>query len=79
VKKKPPVRRRPERAQVRHAHRRVDPFGRLAFALGDYLESIGWSAVLVGSPRVQQQPGEREFNYEFVVRFTGGKKKPEAR
>ncbi len=42
-------------------------------ALGVYLETLGWRAIVVGSPRVQQQPGERDFNYEFVVRFTGGK------
>jgi hypothetical protein len=55
---------------------RRDPFGRLAAALGDYLESVGWSAVVVGRPRVQQQPGASTFNYEFVVSFTGGQKKP---
>jgi hypothetical protein len=53
---------------------RRDPFGRLSVALADYLESVGWSAVVVGEPRVQQQPGERAFNFEFVVRFTGGQK-----
>ena len=51
------------------------PFDRLAVAVGAYLETIGWRAIVVGNPRVQQQPGDRELNYEFVVRFTGGKKK----
>lgn len=50
-------------------------FTRLTSALSEYLEAIGWSALVVGRPRVQQQPHAREFNYEFVVDFTGGKKK----
>lgn len=55
--------------------RPATPFDRLAVAIGAYLETIGWRAIVVGNPRVQQQPTEREFNYEFVVRFTGGKVK----
>jgi hypothetical protein len=50
-------------------------FTRLSSALGEYLEAQGWSALVVGRPRIQQQPGAREFNYEFVMDFTGGKKK----
>lgn len=50
-------------------------FTRLSTALGEYLETIGWSAVVVGRPRIQQQPLAQEFNYEFVVDFTGGKRK----
>jgi hypothetical protein len=48
-------------------------FNRLADAFSGYLKTIGWSALVVGSPRIQKPPGEREFNYEFVLRFTGGK------
>lgn len=43
-------------------------------ALAVYLQSIGWNAVVVGRPRIQQEPHAREFNFEFVVEFTGGKK-----
>lgn len=46
-------------------------FTRLSTALGEYLEAIGWSALVVGRPRVQQQPLARKFNHEFVVDFTG--------
>lgn len=50
-------------------------FNDMADAIGKYLKSIGWSALVVGRPRIQQQPLAREFNYEFVVDFTGGKRK----
>jgi len=63
------------RSLIRRPVKKDDAFGPLAFAVGDYLKSLGWTALVVGSPRIQQQPGDREFNYEFVVRFTGGKKK----
>lgn len=49
-------------------------FEHLAEAIGVYLDAVGWRVLVVGSPRVQHQPGEAEFNYEFVVRFTGGRK-----
>lgn len=44
-------------------------------AVADYLKSNGWNVVVIGSPRVQKPIGEREFNYEFVVRFTGSQPK----
>lgn len=50
-------------------------FNDMADAIGKYLKTIGWSALVVGRPRVQQQPLARNFNFEFVVEFTGGKKK----
>lgn len=50
-------------------------FEHLAEALGVYLDAVGWRVLVVDTPRVQQQPGERALNYEFVVRFTGGRKK----
>lgn len=49
-------------------------FSALATAVGAYLTSIGWSALVVGNPRVQQQPLARPMNFEFVVQFTGGKR-----
>jgi hypothetical protein len=55
---------------------RRDPFGRLTQEINRYLNTVGWSAVVIGRARVQQQPGAREFTYEFVVDFTGGKTKP---
>lgn len=54
---------------------RDQAFADFADALGRYLASIGWSAVVVGRPRIQQQPLARAFNYEFVVDFTGGEKR----
>lgn len=39
-----------------------------------YLEKQGWKVLIIGSPRIEQQFGNRPFNYEFVLRFTGKKK-----
>lgn len=64
-----------KRTKARLAHIRRDPFGRLMLEINRYLETIGWSAVVMGGARVQQQPSAAKFNYEFVVDFTGGKKK----
>lgn len=63
------------REKARLARMRRDPFGRLTLEIGRYLETIGWRALVIGHARVQHQAGERDFNYEFVVKFTGGKKK----
>jgi hypothetical protein len=62
------------RAKARLARVRRDPFGRLTLEIGRYLNTIGWQAVVIGGARIQQQAGERQYNYEFVVKFTGGKK-----
>lgn len=43
-------------------------------AVAAYLEANGWSVALVGGTSVQQQPHERKFNFEFVVKFTGAKR-----
>ena len=48
-------------------------FEHLTEALGVYLDAVGWKAVVVGTPRIQR-PGDAAFNYEFVVKFTGGRK-----
>lgn len=46
----------------------------LVEATAIYLSTVGWQALVIGSPRIQHHPGEdRNFNYEFVVRFTGKK------
>lgn len=71
TKKKP----RSKREISRRAFIRRDPFGRLTQEINRYLETVGWRALVIGNARIQQQAGERKFNYEFVVRFTGGKKK----
>jgi hypothetical protein len=67
------------RTRTTTARRRPDglavPFDDLASALLVYLKSIGWTALVIGSPRIQHQPDEAPLNYEFVVRFTGGQKK----
>lgn len=63
------------RAQARLQRIRRDPFGRLTLEIGRYLDAVGWSALVIGRARVQQQPGARKLNYEFVVDFTSGKKK----
>ncbi len=54
---------------------RAEVFKRFADALAVYLEAVGWRAIVVGHPRIQQQPDARAMNYEFVVQFTGGKKR----
>ena len=72
VKKKKPLSKR-AKASLRYIRR--DPFGRLTLEIGRYLDTVGWSAFVIGRARVQQQPGARMLNYEFVVDFTGRKKK----
>lgn len=64
-----------KRAKARVTRIRRDPFGRLTLEINRYLNTVGWSALVIGRARVQQQPGARKFNFEFVVDFTGGKKK----
>jgi hypothetical protein len=51
--------------------RKPDPADAMLTAVADFLKSIGWNVVVIGSPRIQKQPLDHEFNYEFVVRFTG--------
>lgn len=40
-------------------------------SVADYLKSKGWNVVVIGSPKVQKPPSDREFMYEFVLQFTG--------
>lgn len=54
---------------------RREPFGRLGLALQAYLKTRGWSVIVVGNPRIEKPGGSLEFNYEFVLPFTGGEKK----
>lgn len=49
----------------------------LLFAARDYLDEIGWTALVGSVDRIQQTPGEPEFKFELVIKFTGGRKDPE--
>lgn len=69
-----------KRAKVRLQRLRRDPFGRFGLALRAYLETIGWSVVVVGKPQIRGFDGDRPLGkFEFVVEFTGGKRHTESR
>lgn len=54
-----------------------DPIAdRMLDAIADFLKSKGAKVIVIGSPRVQKPPDGREFNYEFVVTYTGSPPKP---
>lgn len=40
-------------------------------AVAAYLEIHGWTVSVIGGAKVQHVPGEPEFNFEFVLKFTG--------
>jgi hypothetical protein len=66
------------RAKARLAKIRRDPFGRLSSEVGRYLETVGWRALIIGSPQIrgfETKPVSR--NLEFVVTFSGGRIPPE--
>ncbi len=69
MKKKP----RGDRQRAKRRAMRRDPFGRLAIAVGDYLESIGWSAVVVGTPTIIGEDAGGVGRFQFLVTFTGGR------
>lgn len=48
----------------------IDP---MLSAVAEFLERRGWKVLVIGSPRIQQQPGDLQLNYEFVLKFTGKK------
>lgn len=48
----------------------IDP---MLSAVAEFLERREWKVLVIGSPRIQQQPGDLQFNYEFVLKFTGKK------
>lgn len=52
----------------------TDPLEQIA----KYIESKGWSVIVIGPAKIQQQIGAPEFNFEFVVNFTGAKKETAA-
>lgn len=63
------------RAIQRERRMRRDPFGRLCLEINRYLKTVGWNAVIMGNPQVRGDATNRIGNYEFAVRFTGGKLK----
>lgn len=55
-------------------------FSDLSVAIGEYLETLDWHALVVGPARIQQQPFARALQFELVVQFTGhGPRKPTRR
>lgn len=81
----------PEPAAQRAARlKRNDPEIKMLEAVGAYLESTGWNCIVAGADRIQQAGdvhcsdvhcellnAAREYNFELVIRFTGGKKEPD--
>lgn len=49
----------------------------LLYAARDYLNAIGWTALVGSVDRIQQRHGEAQGNYELVIKFTGGRKQTE--
>lgn len=63
-----------KRAHARLRRLRRDPFGRFGLALNAYLATIGWNAVMIGSPmQIRGVETTGVGRYEFVVTFTGGR------
>lgn len=42
------------------------------------IESNGWKVLVIGSARIQQPLFANQYNYEFVVSFTGAKKQAQS-
>lgn len=52
-------------------------FFTLANAIGAYLDTVGWRALVIGNAEIRgvdRGPEIRVGRFEFVVKFTGGKK-----
>lgn len=67
----------PTYTNIRHRKKRAvtKPDGHAMLgSVAKYLEKKGWKVLVIGSPRIEQQPGDLQFNYEFILRFTGKKK-----
>jgi DNA-dependent RNA polymerase auxiliary subunit epsilon len=54
---------------------RKDLTDRLYAVVAEYLEKNGWKAIVIGGTCIKQEITDRKYNYDFVVRFTGGKVK----
>lgn len=48
-------------------------FVKLTDAMAEYLEVIGWKAIVAGE--VSIEAGDREFLHYFRIKFTGGPRK----
>lgn len=70
TKKKKPL---SERARKRVAHIRRDPFGRLTLEINRYLKTVGWRALVIGTPQVRGYETKGLGHYELAVSFSGGR------
>ena len=67
------------RNQVKPARRPAPPpdrreaFNRFAHEVGAYLETVGWRAVVVGSPRIEGVEVAGLGRYRLTVDFSGGR------
>lgn len=70
---------RSTRAKARLARLRRDPGGRVSLEIARYLETVGWRAVVSGPLQVRGAEQHGLGRYEFVMSFTGGRRRDEAR
>lgn len=63
------------RRKASDVERKDQAFAIFTQAFADYLESIGWMALVAGSPQIRgyEQPGIGK--YEFALHFTGGRRR----
>ena len=52
-----------------------DKFQIMIEAISDYLKIKHWITFVMGDVKIQKQPDDLKYNYEFVTRFTGKKLK----
>ena len=55
--------------------RKDDPFGRLTQEINRYLQTIGWTALVIGHPSIRGVEVNELGKYEFAVLFSGGRLK----
>lgn len=53
----------------------LQPFHELAGAVGKYLESIGWTALVVGNPAILGDDTGGVGRFQLLVTFTGGRRR----
>ena len=54
-----------------------DKFQIMIEAISNYLKTKHWITFVMGDVKIQKQPDDLKYNYEFVTRFTGKKLKEE--
>lgn len=66
---------KPKKRSTARPQRLVDPrkADALLYAARDYLQEIGWTALVGSIDRIQQDPLAARATYELVIKFTGGK------